>query len=526
MNNSRRKSMRLAADPCLGFYRVPTSNSPNIPPPSVPDVPPIEVLISDDSRLSDTDTVEPIVSVDAFLRRTALARTKAYGKKRKRLRVKDSTDPDETDEKSPEAETPPSRSTALANPTHRQSKPLKKRLLRAAVLSNAEPEEWLLHDDPIPLARKPLPLVEQPPPRESVQIKRRTWSLVDPRKAVAARPNSFTNRGKAPPFSTKIDTLSGWRATYGKLDGETISNKKIKASESVASQAPLKCPPLSFVSLREAEKSYSLMRLPPHKVKVEDPKTRDTATLSMNSGRVPLKFTSVDQYHSSPTICIAPEVPSMESSCTPLAFITVSANPAFDTRLASLNTSEPTSSPGSVLVHCDNISASPPRSPPRGTDITLKPLASFFDQFLQTARAETQLEQTKKKKVPRKNRHRRQAIPSQRVGTCKTVRTNPSVQHHAHASYQYHRLSPSYSPNAFTNHVPAFDVPPSMTTQFRPSSPDACRVLQPTPYQVVLPSTPPTSCRPESINDNGHDLTWDAVDSSVNLFCFNKRTRV
>ncbi|KAF8206360.1 hypothetical protein K438DRAFT_2014096 [Mycena galopus ATCC 62051] len=176
----------------------------------------------------------------------------------------------------------------------------------------------------------------------------------------------------------------------------------------------------------------------------------------------------------------------------------------------------------------------PSRAPPQPTNTMLKPLASFFDQFLQTARAETQLERTKRKKTPHKKqvqRHPNQANAPQPVSNLKsflrnTVRDPFSTQRHPHPSRPNHRLSPSYSSNAFTNRVPYFEVPPSMTTQFRaPSSPDAHRVFPPTPYQVVLPSTPPTSRRPElyTTDRNDHDFTLDAVDSSVNLFCFNNR---
>ncbi|KAJ7903474.1 hypothetical protein B0H14DRAFT_3851281 [Mycena olivaceomarginata] len=247
MNISRRKSMRYAAD-CLGFSVPPPSSIP------APDVPPIEVLTSDDSHLPE-DSV-PIVSVDTFLRRTTLPRTKTYSKKsRRKDRAKQLNDTTNLDDMSPEAQI-----GVPAKPIHRPSKSLKKRLLRAAVLSNADE---LLLDGSIPQARQPLSFVEQrPSPREPVHKKRRTWSLVDPRKAVPARPNSFSSRDKAPSPS-KINTLSGWRATYGRiyLDGAMISKRKPRASK-IAPQGPLKCLPLSFVPLHEAEKRYSLMRLP------------------------------------------------------------------------------------------------------------------------------------------------------------------------------------------------------------------------------------------------------------------------
>lgn len=253
---------------------------------------------------------------------------------------------------------------------------------------------------------------------------------------------------------------------------------------------------------------------------------------------MPLEFTSVGQHHSSRPS--ASEVPPIESSCTPLAATAPSANPllTFDTRPkhAFADTPMPAAisqpSPVSPPANCDASTSRPSSRAPQNTNTTLKPLASFFDQFLQTARVETQLERTKKRRVPHKNQtshYPNQVNAPQPVGTLKSflrnaVRKTSSAHRSAHASYPIHRLSPSYSSNAFTipNHV---GLPPSMTTQFRvPSSPD--RAFQPTPYQVVLPSTPPTDSRSRFYATPGHDLdlTLDAaVDSSVNLFCFHNR---
>ncbi|KAJ6531849.1 hypothetical protein B0H19DRAFT_1188881 [Mycena capillaripes] len=521
-HNSRRKSMRLAADPCLGFYV--TADSPIVPPSQAPDVPPIEVLGSDGSCSSDEG---PIVSVDAFLRRTA---TKTYSKKSRRKnrgKQRDLTNPHLILSDVMPADAKPSLTGHRpANPVHLQSKPLKKRLLRAAVLSHADPEECLLHDDAVFRSRKPLPFVEgRQSSDESIQTKRRTWGLVDPRKELPPRSNSFSSRSRAFPRSKKRDTLSGWRATYGRiyLDGSMINKRKTKASK-------IKCLPLSFVPLHEAEKSYSLMRLP-HRVAVAKPMRY------VPSDRIPLDLTSLHQHPSSPpqTSCITPGNSQTEPPCAPLVltpplaapFPTPDARPRTSTVL-NLFTDDPipaitllsNSPPVSALGNRDAFISPPPRVSPQIAQSTLKPLASYFDQFLQTARPETQLEKSKRKKTPRKmTRHLNQVDAPHLIGTLKsfirnTVRQTSSARRREHASDSDFLSS---SPNTFATHVPTFDVPPSMTTQFRvPSFPDAHRVFQPTPYQVVLPSTPPTSSRPKlHRNDsNDRDLTLDAAPQS------------
>jgi hypothetical protein len=240
---------------------MPTSNSPVISPSPLADFPPIEVLANSDGFHSSDEDSAPIVSVDAFLRRAAFPSTKTYGKKTRRKdrgKQRDLTNPISDEAAEPETSITAHRPV---NPIYCHSKPLKKRLLRAAVLSHTDPEDWLLQYDSVPQSRKPLPFVEERrQPHEPIQ-KRRTWSLVDPRKALAAGSNAFSTRNKALPRNTKRNTLSGWRATYGRiyLDGSTIQKRKFSE---ITPQAPLKCLPLSFVPLHEAEKRYSLMRLP------------------------------------------------------------------------------------------------------------------------------------------------------------------------------------------------------------------------------------------------------------------------
>ncbi|KAJ6494877.1 hypothetical protein C8R47DRAFT_1213543 [Mycena vitilis] len=509
-NNSRRKSMRLAADPCLGFYVLPPSNSvDNL-------VPPIEVLSFEGSD-EDGDVEGPVVSVDTFLRRNALANTTTYSKKshRKDRRKRQDVPNPLCSEVLPPAEIP--LIPPHANPTHFGSKSLTKRLLSAAVLSNVDPETCLLQDDPVPHSRKPLPLVaKRRPSCEPVQTKRRTWSLTDPRKALP-RSNSFTHRASS--RHIKSDTLSGWRATIY-LDG-AITKRKAKASKT-----PPKCVPLSFVPLHEAEKAYSLMRLP-HKVVTEALKL-----IQVSAERVPLEF----RHSSFPTQTdyVAPEATPPKLPCASLSATSSAARP-MTIILPTADDPMPPAAPFSnshlacALEDCDASISLPPLSvSPQMSNGNLQPLAYFFEQFLQnaraeTARAETQVEQTSQKKAPRKaSQHPTRKTTPQPFSTLKSylrtaVRQTSSNRPALLSSADF----PFCTSLNGTNHV-ASELPLSSLTHFRlPSIPVEHHISPPAPYHVVLPSTPPApSCPgPEPFPVGGDD---HAADSSVNLFCFTR----
>ncbi|KAJ7019911.1 hypothetical protein C8F04DRAFT_1320711 [Mycena alexandri] len=458
MNHSRRKSMRLAADPCLGFYVMPTSNPPISRPPAADlDVPAIAVLDSDGST---DDSEEPVVSVDAFLRRSALTRTKTYAKKSRRT----------TQSANEESANPPRIELYPANNTHHQSKSLRSRILRAAVLSHADPDEFLLQDDSTAHSRNPLTFVEGPhPSREPVQTKRRTWSL--------------SHQSTSPKYEKKHFE---WMA------GTNLSGR----------------------------------------ILVESPKPREIIVQSAKLARIPLQLRSHRHYPSSPAQPLL-ELSELQISPTPRMSTTptdLSETPAF-----AQNPSADDPMPPAITLPVPNSSPTPATSSPapaltslshresqQTANSTLKPLASFFDQFLQTARVETQLEKNQKKKAPRKSVRRNPVNAPQPIGALKSflrnsVRQTSSAQPFARPSSNY-PLS-SYLPNA---PVPSFDM------QFRvPSIPDSHRVIQATSYQVVLPSTPPTSAQamlhttPTYCND--HDMSLGAVDSSVDLFCLHAR---
>ncbi|KAJ7756507.1 hypothetical protein DFH07DRAFT_481776 [Mycena maculata] len=514
--NDRRKSMRRAADPCLGFYVLPPSPVRPIDPVSN-DPPPIEVTRPDDSSPYKYTVERPDVTVDAFLRQSALTRSKTYaGKKSRRRRINRhgrSRNETETADETEVSHSRPRRPTLV----RQASKPLKKRILSAAVLSHGDPSEWLLQDDSVPQTRIPLSFVESQPPRELVQTKQRTWSLVDPRKALPAHSNSFSTRSKAPTGSTpKRNTLSGWQKTYGRiyLDGSVITKRKANSKASKIKQVPSKCLPLSFVPLDEAERGYLLMRLPP-KLVAENPKPRVTIAEVTKSGRIPLHFAS-----SSPpqTDCFAPGTSYTEllqPSCPSLVLTTHPdiANHSGDGPMSPAAIPPPIST-------CDIATSLPSaHASPQAVRSTLKPLASFLDQFLQTARSETQLERTKKK-APRKPLPNSNRVnPQQPISALKSFIQSTVRQTSARHPSDHHRSSARLT---YTPDVSSFDFPPPMSPQFRVPSPDINCVLQPTPYQVVLPSTPPTSRQPVAGTSGGivHDIT---LDSSINLFYLNTR---
>ncbi|KAJ6576532.1 hypothetical protein DFH09DRAFT_1276514 [Mycena vulgaris] len=537
--NNKRKSMRHAADPCLGFYS-PTSE-PTLPPSPVPDVSPIETIGFDDHRSSDDGSFEQAMTVDAFLRRSVLASTKNYGKKSRRRGNRDGSLPREasTNTTDYDEEISPIASHRRINPTHRQFKPLKKRLLNAAVLSHADPGEWLLEEEYVPHTRNPLPFVERHSPSQHIKTKRRTWSLVDPRKPLPPGPNSFSTRKKTYPGNTpKKDTLSGWQARIY-LDGAAIHKRRDrKAPKRI--QVPLKCLPLSFVALHEAGRSYSLMRVP--RMPAQIPKPR-IIVIESTTSRVALDFSSVNPQASSPQAScqIAQGISQPElqpPSCLPVAAmptlpdLPTPAHADDHTPLAPILSSLSNSLSVCALTNGAAIASLPPsRVSPQITKNTLKPLASFLDQFLQIAQSETQLERSKKK-VPGKVGSNQMNAPKSTSTSIlnsflrSSVRPTSSARRTAPPSHS--RPFPPFPTAVLTSKPnglhPAF--PPSIAPPFRfPSTPDVHSALH-TPYQVVLPSTPPNSRDYPTpyLNDGiDVDMAMDTLDSSVNLFCFNAR---
>ncbi|KAJ7158701.1 hypothetical protein C8R46DRAFT_397607 [Mycena filopes] len=89
---------------------------------------------------------------------------------------------------------------------------------------------------------------------------------------------------------------------------------------------------------------------------------------------------------------------------------------------AAPQTSPPAPAPSSLAPALTSLSLHEPPLSQQTTNGTLKPLLSFFNRFLETARAETQLEKTQKKRVSRKSQRRNPA--PQPIGALKSFLRN------------------------------------------------------------------------------------------------------
>ena len=152
-------------------------------------------------------------------------------------------------------------------------KPLKERLFEAAVLTHGHPDDILVHgptnSSVLAPSRRPLRFVPNIQPEfDDYQIDKRrprTWNLVDPRKSTAIRTASFSSKIR-PCLQHMDSTLIGksanlsvqppkrWKFTDDSFSfGNLKSNRQPKIS-------PVKkaheYPPLTFVSLKEAEEDY------------------------------------------------------------------------------------------------------------------------------------------------------------------------------------------------------------------------------------------------------------------------------
>lgn len=521
--------MRHAADPCLGFY-LPSEPSRALGP--VLELPPIVSIGPDDDCSSDDGgfQFQSTVTVDGFLRRSAPAKT--YGRKGKRNGVRSKDDRDisvnHTDDDSEESSYKPSPSHQRAEKPHRQYRPLKKRLLSAAVLSHTEPDEWLFENDaPAPQTRHPLSLVETQPTCGRIRLKRRTWRLVDPSKALLPRFNSFSAPSKLSAGSApKVGTLSGWQPY---VDGGAIPKNKVQKSSKIV-RTPSQCLPLAFVPLHDAEKSYSLMRM--HCKPLATISKSKVSAIESPKRYVPLDFPSASEYTSfskpsNSAIAHSKSQQKLPSPAHPLAWTSISPDmsqtathpphvltPSKDrllqspTHLSFSSAPDPKNYESVASLSHSRGSDEPPRS-------TLRPLASFFDQFLQTARSETHSEQNMKRKAPGKVSPTQLHDP-QHVKAHRRSHARPTARRAAHSSDS--RLSSPFAPKPRTGgeiaHCSTFPPPPSSL-----SSPDIHAVLR-TPYQVILPSTPPTPRNDSTLCSTAGIDQHIAIDPSINLFCF------
>ena len=160
-------------------------------------------------------------------------------------------------------------------PRGRILKPLKERLFEAAVLTHGNPDDILVHGSTtgseLAPSRRPLRFVPdiQSELDDGHQIDKRhprTWSLVDPRKSTVIRTASFSSKIRPclqhmnlalPGKSTNLSDQTPkrlWKFTDDKFSfGNLKSNGQPKISPVKKAH---KYPPLTFVSLKEAEEDY------------------------------------------------------------------------------------------------------------------------------------------------------------------------------------------------------------------------------------------------------------------------------
>ena len=156
----------------------------------------------------------------------------------------------------------------------RMSKPLKERLYEASVLTHGNPDDILIHgtttgSELASSSRRPLRFVPSARPEldNSQMDKRRprTWSLVDPRKSMAIRAASFssairrhvdsTSLGKT--INISVQPPKRWKFADPSLAYSSLSNLKPNRQPKIPPvKEAYQCPPLEFVSLKEAEENY------------------------------------------------------------------------------------------------------------------------------------------------------------------------------------------------------------------------------------------------------------------------------
>ena len=155
----------------------------------------------------------------------------------------------------------------------RKLKPLKERLFEAAVLTHGDPDDILVHGhttgSELAPSRRPLRFVPNIQPEldgnQTDKHRSRTWSFVDPRKSTAIRTASFSSKirpclqdmnltFKGKSANSSVKPPKRWKFTDDSFFlGNLKSNRQPKIS-------PIKkaheYPPLTFVSLKEAEEDY------------------------------------------------------------------------------------------------------------------------------------------------------------------------------------------------------------------------------------------------------------------------------
>ena len=148
----------------------------------------------------------------------------------------------------------------LRKTANTKARSLAERLFQASVMSNGSPADCLINpdildlEDGLPSSRLPLQFVAAS--SGLPESKRRTWTLVDPKKAVPFRSLSFLPRSASLRDSEVISVkpLTRWRDALG----SPCNRRKIVTPATENAAKLLSFPPLSFIPFQDAEKTYCL----------------------------------------------------------------------------------------------------------------------------------------------------------------------------------------------------------------------------------------------------------------------------
>jgi len=231
-----------------------------------------------------------VVTVEEFLKRSAERPTRNYGRKKRRVVDLGNSDivPDQEWHESEAGDLQPkkrrkhrcysdSRSssasayspspecringneTRLPRTCNKKVKSsLASRLIRAAVLSHAEPVDSLMHQsNTASKSRRPLQFLSET--RGFSPTKRRMWTLVDPRKFAPFSQPSFLPRNRkniTPVTPVNYHPLTRWRTSCDEPPHEEPPRKKIKTQALAQKNILIDCRPLLFIPVRDAEELY------------------------------------------------------------------------------------------------------------------------------------------------------------------------------------------------------------------------------------------------------------------------------
>ncbi|RDB26266.1 hypothetical protein Hypma_006611 [Hypsizygus marmoreus] len=350
-----------------------------------------------------THTSDPVqLPVESFLRRI---HPKRYGRRKRRI----------IESSSPSVS--PSNPVDDEYETLRASNRLKRRRTDNAENRTYSPAR--LENDELS-ARTPLlfsPMKPKNPARKKPRAVR-AWTTSDPRKGVSFRTASFTrNADRSFAQTPKHQPLNKWKLSgRSLLQGESTSSKSKPKMKTTIKHATSRCPPLLFIRLEDAEEAYSAKFRPDRPAMTNYP----SATGLRTTTPPPLSFVpSVTlprlRDQTTPTSAKAPvrsplAAPQNGRKVTSSMSLGHRSGPRFTPKA-------PCSDHHEIPLHCTHALDDSPAIPavslslsrstsealedddyPQGLmpEITvkksLKPLASFFDGFLERVRAATQLQ--------------------------------------------------------------------------------------------------------------------------------------